>query len=244
MKIYPAIDILNGRAVRLRQGRKEDVTVYGHPLEMAQRWFEKGAEWLHVVDLDGAFDGTPRNQRAIAEIIAAFPRLKVQLGGGIRNLATLESILGMGVQRAVLGTSLITDETFATEALRKWNDRVAVGIDAQDGIAKVAGWTEDSRIAAMDLARRLQDKGARIVIYTDIARDGVLVGPNIPALQQMLDGTQLNVIASGGVSKLEDIRALAAFHHPRLDGVIVGKALYEGLVDLKQALEVSEFYAR
>jgi len=239
MNIYPAVDILNGKAVRLLQGRKEDVTVYGQPAEMARRWAGAGAEWLHVVDLDGAFEGKPRNHKAIAEIASAIPALKVQVGGGMRNMAILESIFAAGVRRAVLGTSVITDPTFANEALKNWGDRIAIGIDARDGVAKVSGWTEDSRINAVELAKRLEGEGARLVIYTDISRDGVLVGPNITALRQMLDNTGLRVIASGGVSRMDDVHALLDLKHPRLDGVIIGKALYEGLVDLKDALEVA-----
>ena len=238
MKIYPAVDILNGQAVRLRQGRKEDVTVYGRPVDMARRWVDAGTEWLHVVDLDGAFEGKPRNHGAIAEIATAFPSLKIQVGGGLRDMATLENLFKAGVRRAVLGTSIVTDSAFSTEALKTWKDQIAIGIDARDGVAKVAGWTEDSKVGAIDLARRLEDQGARLVIYTDISRDGVLVGPNLPALQQMIDGTGLNVIASGGVSKIEDVRTLSEIKHARLDGVIIGKALYEGLVDLEEALKI------
>lgn len=241
MKIYPAVDILNGQAVRLRQGRKEDVTVYGRPVDMARRWVDAGSEWLHVVDLDGAFEGKPRNQAQIAEIASSFPNLKIQVGGGLRDMAALESVFKAGVRRAVLGTSIVTDSAFATEALQTWKDRIAIGIDARDGVAKVSGWTEDSKVGAIDLARRLEDQGARLVIYTDISRDGVLVGPNIPALKQMIDGTGLNVIASGGVSKIEDVRALSEVKHARLDGVIIGKALYEGLVDLEDALEIGTY---
>jgi phosphoribosylformimino-5-aminoimidazole carboxamide ribotide isomerase len=236
MKIYPAVDILNGQAVRLRQGRKEDVTVYGRPVDMARRWVEAGTEWLHVVDLDGAFEGKPRNHGSIAEIAATFPNLKIQVGGGLRDIGTLEILFKAGVTRAVLGTSIVTDAPFAKAALETWKDRIAIGIDARDGVAKVAGWTEDSKVGAIELARRLEDQGARLVIYTDISRDGVLVGPNIPALQQMIDGTGLSVIASGGVSKIDDVRTLSQIKHARLDGVIIGKALYEGLVDLKECL--------
>src|SRR5204863_10189730 len=141
----------------------------------------------------------------------------------------------------VLGTSIVTDAPFAAAALQTWKDQIAIGIDARDGVAKVAGWTEDSKIGAIDLARRLEDQGARLVIYTDISRDGVLVGPNVPALQQMIDGTGLNVIASGGVSKIDDVRTLAEIKHARLDGVIIGKALYEGLVRLEDALEIGGY---
>jgi len=239
MNIYPAIDILNGKAVRLRQGRAEDATVYGEPLEMAARWVAGGAEWLHVVDLDGAFQGAVRNHHIVADIVKSFPDLKVQLGGGIRNSATLESVLECGVDRAVLGTSAVRDAVFVMDALQSRPDRVAFGIDAHNGIAKVAGWTEDSSIKAVDLARRLQDQGARLIIYTDIARDGVLQGPNIPAMKQMLDAVSLNVIASGGVSTIDDLRSLAILNDPKLDGVIIGKALYEGLIDIKEALAIA-----
>jgi len=241
MNIYPAVDILNGQAVRLRQGRKEDVTVYGQPVEMARRWFDAGAEWLHVVDLDGAFEGGPRNHAAIAAIAAAVPQLKIQVGGGMRNLAALDGVFEAGVRRAVLGTSAVTDSGFVKEALKRWGDRIAIGIDARDGIAKVSGWTEDSKIGAVDLARRLEGEGATLVIYTDISRDGVLVGPNVPSLRQMISGTHLSVIASGGVSKIDDVRVLSEMKEQRLDGVIIGKALYEGLVKLEDALEAGSY---
>ena len=241
MKIYPAVDILGGQAVRLRQGRKEDVTLYGRPVDMARRWVEAGTQWLHVVDLDGAFEGKPRNHGAIAEIATTFPGLKIQVGGGLRDMATLENLFKAGVTRAVLGTSIVTDSAFSSEALRTWKDRIAIGIDARDGVAKVAGWTADSKIGAIDLARRLEDQGARLVIYTDISRDGVLVGPNVPALKQMIDSTGLSVIASGGVSKIDDVQTLSEIKHERLDGVIIGKALYEGLVNLKDALNIGAY---
>jgi phosphoribosylformimino-5-aminoimidazole carboxamide ribotide isomerase len=241
MNIYPAVDIMKGQAVRLRQGRAEAVTVYGKPLEMAERWFNAGAEWLHVVDLDGAFDGRPANHDVITQICRSLPGLKIQVGGGIRNISTVENLLTAGIQRVVLGTSAVNDAQFTGEALQRFGERIAIGIDARDGIAKVSGWTEDSRIGAIDLARRLEGMGARLVIYTDISRDGVLVGPNIDALKQMIDSTHLNVIASGGVSRLDDVHVLADLsrNHTRLDGVIIGKALYEKLLTLEQALEVS-----
>jgi len=239
MNIYPAVDILKGKAVRLKQGRADDVTIYGQPLEMAQRWFKAGAQWLHVVDLDGAFGGAPANHDIIAQIARYLPKLRVQVGGGIRSMAVIESLFAAGVQRAVLGTSAVNDPKFTGEALKRYGDRIAIGIDARDGIARVSGWTETSKIGAIDLARKLEQEGARLVIYTDISRDGVLVGPNTESLKQMIDGTSLNVIASGGVSKLEDVRTLAAVRHSRLDGVIIGKALYEQLLTLEEALEVS-----
>jgi phosphoribosylformimino-5-aminoimidazole carboxamide ribotide isomerase len=239
MNIYPAVDILKGKAVRLKQGRADDVTVYGQPMEMALRWFNAGAQWLHVVDLDGAFGGSPANHTIISQIARALPDLRIQVGGGIRSMAVLDDLFSSGVQRAVLGTSAVNDPKFTGEALKRYGDRIAIGIDARDGIARVSGWTETSQIGAIELARRLEKEGARIVIYTDISRDGVLVGPNTESLKQMIDGTGLNVIASGGVSNLEDVRTLVAIGHSRLDGVIIGKALYERLLTLEEALEVS-----
>ena len=238
MNIYPAVDILKGKAVRLKQGRADDVTIYGQPMEMAQRWFNAGAQWLHVVDLDGAFGGAPANHDIIAHIARDLPKLRVQVGGGIRSMAVIENLFAAGVQRAVLGTSAVNDPKFTSEALKRYGDRIAIGIVARDGVARVSGWTETSQIGAIDLARKLEQEGARLVIYTDISRDGVLVGPNTESLKQMIDGTGLNVIASGGVSKLEDVRTLAAIRHSRLDGVIIGKALYEQLLTLEEALEV------
>jgi phosphoribosylformimino-5-aminoimidazole carboxamide ribotide isomerase len=240
MKIYPAIDILQGQAVRLRQGRPEDATVYGKPLEMAERWFHAGAEWLHVVDLDGAFDGLPRNHDAIAEIARIFPALQIQVGGGIRNMTAVENLFAAGIHRAVLGTSAVSDPTFVREALEQYGNRIAIGIDAKDGLVRTAGWTENAHIGAIELAQRLEGAGARLVIYTDIARDGVLTGPNIHALKQMLQKTGLHVIASGGVSNVDDVKAIAAIGegHPQLDGVIIGKALYEGVVRLEEALAI------
>lgn len=241
MNIYPAVDILKGRAVRLKQGRADDVTEYGQPLQMAERWFNAGAQWLHVVDLDGAFEGTPANHGVIAQIARTLPKLQVQVGGGIRSMATIENLFDVGVQRIVLGTSAVNDPEFTREALKHYRERIAIGIDARDGVAKVSGWTEDSKIGAIELARKLEGYGARLVIYTDISRDGVLVGPNTDSLIQMIDGTGLNVIASGGVSKLDDVNTLMAIRrtHHRLDGVIIGKALYEKLLTIEEALEVS-----
>jgi len=236
MKIYPAIDILGGRAVRLKQGRKDLATVYGDPIEMAGKWVSKGAEWLHVVDLDGAFEGKPKNLDVLREMAAAVPKAKIQVGGGIRSMSTVETLLDAGIQRIVLGTAAVENQEFVKEALAKQPRSVAIGIDACDGNVRVSGWTQDSKIGAIDLARALQDFGVHLIIYTDISRDGVLEGPNIGATRQMLENTQLSVIASGGVSSIEDVHSLAEIHHPRLEGVIIGKALYEGRVQIEEAL--------
>ncbi len=236
MKIYPAIDILDGKAVRLRRGRRAEATVYGDPLEMARKWVSKGAEWLHVVDLDGAFLGRLKNLDLLREMAAAVPLAKIQVGGGIRSIAVVESLLDAGIQRVVLGTAAVEDPAFVKQALKEQPHNIAVGIDALDGNVQVAGWTENSHIRAITLAKRLQELGARVVIYTDISRDGVLAGPNIEATKEMLESTDLSVIASGGVSSIADLRHLAELDHSRLDGVIIGKALYEGLIGIEEAL--------
>jgi phosphoribosylformimino-5-aminoimidazole carboxamide ribotide isomerase len=235
MRIYPAIDILGGKAVRLKQGRKSDATIYGDPVEMAHKWVDKGAEWLHVVDLDGAFEGEPRNLDVLREMARSVPNARMQVGGGIRSMAVVEKLLGIGVHRVVLGTAAVQNRDFVKQALADRPNNVAIGIDARGGKVQVAGWTEDSNIAALDLAHRLQELGARLAIYTDIARDGVLEGPNIEATRQMIENTELSVIASGGVSSVADVRHLAELNHSRLDGVIIGKALYEGRVEIGEA---------
>jgi len=236
MKIYPAIDILDGKAVRLRRGRRAEATVYGDPLEMATKWVSKGAEWLHVVDLDGAFLGRLKNLDLLREMAAAVPLAKIQVGGGIRSITVVESLLDAGIQRVVLGTAAVEDPAFVKQALKEQPHNIAVGIDALDGNVQVVGWTENSHIQAITLAKRLQELGARVVIYTDISRDGVLAGPNIEATKEMLESTDLSVIASGGVSSIADLRHLAELDHSRLDGVIIGKALYEGLIGIEEAL--------
>jgi phosphoribosylformimino-5-aminoimidazole carboxamide ribotide isomerase len=236
MKIYPAIDILGGKAVRLRQGRASDATVYGDPVEMAVKWVSQGAEWLHVVDLDGAFEGKPKNIELLRDMVAAVPLAKIQVGGGIRSMLSVESLLDAGIQRVVLGTAAVRDQTFVKQAITERTHNIAIGIDARDGNVQVSGWTQDSHIGAIELAQKLEALGVRLVIYTDIARDGVLEGPNIEAIRQMLDKTGLSVIASGGVSSVEDVHRLADLDNWRLDGVIIGKALYEGRIRLEKVL--------
>src|SRR2546425_3011362 len=236
MRIYPAIDILGGQVVRLKQGRKTEATVYGDPVEMATKWVSKGAEWLHVVDLDGAFLGKLKNIDLLREMAAAVPQAKIQARGGIRSMSVIETLLDAGIQRVVLGTAAVQDINFVKQAVTEQPHNVAVGIDALDGNVQVAGWTENANIRAIALAKRLDDIGARLVIYTDISRDGVLEGPNVEGTKEILESTDLSVIASGGVSSIEDVRHLAELDHWRLDGVIIGKALYEGRIEIEEAL--------
>jgi phosphoribosylformimino-5-aminoimidazole carboxamide ribotide isomerase len=236
MRIYPAIDILNSKAVRLTQGHRDQATVYGDPIEMAAKWVSKGADWLHVVDLDGAFEGKPRNLNLLRDMARAVPNAKIQVGGGIRSMSIVESLLDAGIQRVVLGTAAVHDQEFVKNAIEMQPHNVAIGIDARDGKVQVAGWTEASELGAIELARKLQDIGARLVIYTDISRDGVLKGPNVEATREMLEHTEVAVIASGGVSSVADVRHLSEIDHWRLDGVIIGKALYEGLITVEEAM--------
>jgi phosphoribosylformimino-5-aminoimidazole carboxamide ribotide isomerase len=233
--IYPAIDLRAGRCVRLRQGRSDQATVFSDdPVATARQWTAAGASWLHVVILDGAFgEAAAANEQAIAGILGAVD-VPVQLGGGLRDLAAVESALALGVARVVLGTVALTQPQVVGEAVRRFGpERVAVGIDARDGMVALRGWQETSAVSALDLACRLQLLGVRRAIYTDIARDGMLSGPNLPALRAMA-GTGLGVIASGGIACLEDLRAVAAI--AGVDGAIVGMALYTGAIDLPTAL--------
>ena len=240
MNLYPAIDILGGQAVRLRQGRPEEATVYGVPVDMASRWREAGARWLHVVDLDGAFTGKPQNIDSITSIRMRCPDLQIQVGGGIRDMAAIERLLGTGVDRVILGTVAVSNPDLLGEALSLFGARIAVGIDARDGTVRLHGWTSDAALTALELAAQLEEQGVELVIYTDISRDGELGGINVEATQKMLDATGLRVIASGGVSGRPDIENLQDLGNPRLEGAIVGKALYEGRVDLREILDLVE----
>jgi phosphoribosylformimino-5-aminoimidazole carboxamide ribotide isomerase len=236
--IYPAVDIRGGRVVRLLQGRADQETVYHDSPEFcARQWLEAGAEWVHVVDLDGAFNGQPANLHLAEAIVST--GLKVQWGGGMRSLANVEAALSLGISRVVIGTKAVTDEAFLQELVQKFGDRIAVGIDAKDGRVATDGWVDVSEMTAFDLAEKVAAMGVKTLIYTDISRDGMLVGPNFEAQQQMLACTGMDLIASGGVASDADIVTFRKMHqeYSRLNGVIVGKALYDGRVHLKQLLE-------
>jgi len=239
MNLYPAIDILGGRAVRLRQGRPEDATVYGSPLEMAHRWAQCGARWLHIVDLDGAFEGRPVNTESIIQIRSECQDVRIEFGGGIRDLQAVEQLIEIGVDRVILGTVAVNDPEMLALAIERFGERIAVGIDARDGIVRLSGWTATTGLTALDLASRLESAGVGLIIYTDISRDGELVGVNVDSIQTMLESTGLRVIASGGVSTSGDILKLRELEHPHLEGVIIGKALYEGRIDLEETLALT-----
>ncbi len=240
MTIYPAIDIKGGRCVRLTQGRADQETRYAeNPAEVAAQFRAAGADWVHVVDLDGAFAGEPQNQAVVGAIAAL--GLQVQLGGGLRTRAAVERALALGVRRVVIGTRAAESEAFVADLVQAFGEKIAVGIDAKDGRVAVKGWVDTTGTTALDLARRLDAVGVRTLIYTDIGTDGMLTGPNFAAQEAMLNAGKFRVIASGGVSRREDVLELAqlAQRHPRLDGVIVGKALYEERVELRDLLTIA-----
>jgi len=240
MTIYPAIDIKGGRCVRLTQGRADQETIYAeNPATVAEEFRAAGSAWVHVVDLDGAFAGEPRNLAAVQAITAL--GLRVQLGGGLRTRAAVDRAIGSGVSRVVIGTRAAESEAFVADLVSAHGDKVAVGIDAKDGRVAVKGWVDTMALTALDLARRMAAIGVRTVIHTDIGTDGMLTGPNFPAQEAMLALPGIRVIASGGVSRREDVVRLAelARRYANLDGVIVGKALYEKRVSLPDLLAIA-----
>lgn len=240
MIIYPAIDIKGGRCVRLTQGRADEETVYAeNPVDVATQFQAAGAKWIHVVDLDGAFTGEPQNL-AVVQAIAALG-IKVQLGGGLRNRASIERALGMGVQRVVIGTRAVDADSFVGDVVRAFGEKIAVGLDAKNGIVAVKGWVASSGMSALEAARRMDVLGVRTLIHTDIGTDGMLTGPNFEAQQTMLRVGKYGVIASGGVSTRDDVIKFAelARRYVNLDGVIVGKALYEKRVELADLLAIA-----
>jgi phosphoribosylformimino-5-aminoimidazole carboxamide ribotide isomerase len=237
MLIIPAIDLKDGQCVRLQQGRKDAVTIYsGNPAATAKKWESSGAKVLHVVDLDGAFTGNQKNYSRIIEIRKAV-RMVIEVGGGIRDISTVDKLLSAGINRVIIGTSAIEDAQFVTDACRKFPGKILVGIDAKDGKVAVKGWEEVSAIEARELAKRVEMIGVAGIIYTDISRDGMLTGPNLPALEDMVKTVNIPVIASGGIANIEDIRNLLEIKN--LWGAITGKAIYSGSLDLKEAIKTA-----
>lgn len=233
MIIYPAIDIKEGRCVRLSQGRFDEVAVYGENLvEIARRWEALGAQCLHMVDLDGARKGAPANLEAIGEVAKAI-KIPVQMGGGIRSLQTVEDALERGVHRVILGTSAVNDPELVKSMVKTYGEKIVIGIDAKEGKVAIDGWERTSDFSAVEFARKMEALGARTIIYTDISRDGMLAGPNLKAMEEMVRAVGMEVIASGGVGSLQDIKNLKEIGMP---GVIVGKALYTGAVDIEEAI--------
>jgi len=239
LTLYPAIDLKDGVCVRLKRGDMDEATVYeDNPARQAKAFQDAGSNWLHVVDLNGAFAGKPVNKDAVAAIlnIATVP---VQLGGGIRDIAGIEAWLAAGISRIILGSAAVKNPILVHQACKSFPGRIAVGIDARDGFVATEGWAETSTLAAADLARRFQDAGVAAIIYTDIARDGMLSGLNLEQTTALAENLGIPVIASGGVGSIEDLHALrqAAITVPGLEGVIVGRALYDGRIDIGSALK-------
>ncbi len=240
MRIFPAIDLKEGKAVRLLQGRLEDSTIYAdHPAEVARKFAEQGAEFLHVVDLNGAFSGRPVNDQAIQEIVRSVS-LKIQVGGGIRTLERIEELLRLGVSRVILGTVAVKQPELVEEAVRRFGEQVVVGIDARDGMVAVQGWAESTELSATGLGLSMKAVGVKRIIFTDIALDGMLQGPNVASTVKLAQETGLIVIASGGISVLKDLQDIQkeVDKGVSIEGAIVGKALYSGAFTLEQALAV------
>ncbi|MBE1236577.1 1-(5-phosphoribosyl)-5-[(5-phosphoribosylamino)methylideneamino]imidazole-4-carboxamide isomerase [Phaeovibrio sulfidiphilus] len=238
MILFPAIDLKDGQCVRLLRGDINNVTVFGDdPAQQARQFVDAGCEWLHVVDLNGAFTGTPVNEDAVRSILAEV-EIPVQLGGGIRTMKTIERWIGLGVRRVILGTVALRDPAFVKEACQAWPGRIAVGIDARGGKVAVEGWAETSNVTAHDLALLFEDAGVSAIIHTDIERDGAMQGVNIDASRTLAEGITTPVIVSGGVTDLSDIRAVKSAEGSGIVGVISGRALYDGTLDLGAALGI------
>lgn len=240
MTIYPAIDIKAGRCVRLLQGRADQETVYAeNPADVAKQFLAAGSQWVHVVDLDGAFEGEPQNLAAVQAIAGV--GMKVQLGGGLRTVEAVERAFGFGVSRVVIGTRAAESEEFVGQLVNAFGEKIAVGIDAKDGRVAVKGWVDTTKLDALAFARRMEALGVATIIYTDISTDGMMRGPNLPAQEALLRSVKCQVIASGGVSRRDDVVNLTALglRYPHLNGVIIGKAIYEQRVDLADLLSLA-----
>jgi len=240
MIVIPAIDLKGGNCVRLLQGRMEDATVYGDdPGAMAKRFEDMGAELIHVVDLDGAFAGSQKNLDSIKMILESV-KVPIEVGGGIRDMRAIEGLLGMGVKRVILGTVAVEEPGLLMLACKKYPGRIVAGIDAKDGMVAVRGWDDVSKVKAEDLARKMEDAGVCAIIYTDIARDGMLTGHNIEATKHLAGHVGIPIVASGGVKDIEDINALMQIEQLGIEGVITGKAIYEGTLDLAEAIRLTK----
>lgn len=238
MILFPAIDLKNGEAVRLQQGDMSRATVFNRdPAAQARAFEAAGFEWLHLVDLDGAFAGKPVNALAVAAIVRAV-KMPVQLGGGIRNLAMVDAWLGQGIKRVIIGTAAVRDPEFVKRAALKHPGRIAVGIDARAGKVAISGWAESTHLDVVELARRFEDAGVSLIVHTDVERDGMLKGLNFDASIALAEATRIPVVASGGLASLDDVRALLEPRAKILAGAIAGRALYDGRLDAKAALKL------
>jgi phosphoribosylformimino-5-aminoimidazole carboxamide ribotide isomerase len=241
MLLIPAIDLKDGKCVRLRQGRMDDETVFGDdPVAVAGRWRDAGARRLHLVDLNGAFAGEPVNGDAIRAIAAAYPDLPIQVGGGIRDERTIAAYLDAGVSWCIIGTQAVKEPAFVARACRAFPDNVIVGLDAKDGLVAINGWAVVTDHDVEDLSRRFEGDGVSAIVYTDIGRDGMLTGPNVEATARLADAIAVPVIASGGITSLDDVRALAAVADKGIIGAITGRAIYEGTLDFAEGQRVAD----
>ncbi len=243
MLIIPAIDLKEGRCVRLRQGRMEDADVFGDdPVAMAARWVEAGARRLHLVDLDGAFAGNPVNAAVIEKISQKYPELPIQIGGGIRTAQHIQTYLDAGVSYCIIGTKAVTDPEFVIQVCQQYPGKIIIGIDAKDGFVATEGWATVSDQTAIALAKKFEQQGVSAIVYTDIARDGMMQGVNVEATKKLAEALTIPVIASGGVSHLADIQALGAVASSGIIGAIVGRALYEGALNLTEAQKSGDLF--
>ncbi|AHF02469.1 1-(5-phosphoribosyl)-5-[(5-phosphoribosylamino)methylideneamino]imidazole-4-carboxamide isomerase [Marichromatium gracile] len=241
MLLIPAIDLKDGRCVRLRQGRMDDETVFSDdPVEVAARWVEAGTRRLHLVDLNGAFAGEPVNGEAIRAIAARYPELSIQVGGGIRDERTIAAYLDAGVSYCIIGTQAVKEPEFVARACRAFPGHVMVGLDAKDGQVAINGWAEVTEHRVEDLARRFEDDGVSAIVYTDIGRDGMLSGPNVEATRALAEAIRIPVIASGGITTLDDVRVLAEAAASGISGAITGRAIYEGTLDFAAGQQLAD----
>lgn len=242
MLLIPAIDLKNGQCVRLKQGLMEQATVFSDsPVETAKHWFEQGAKRLHLVDLDGAFAGEPKNFSAIKAILDGVSQhIPVQLGGGIRDLQTIEKYLSLGLNDVIIGTAAVKNPAFVREACREFSGHIIVGLDAKDGMVAIDGWATVTDYHVFDLSKQFEDYGVNSIIYTDIGRDGMMSGVNIEATVKLAQAVNIPIIASGGLTNLEDVRALCAVAKEGVAGAITGRAIYEGSIDFAQAQQLAD----
>ena len=241
MIIIPAIDLKDGQCVRLRQGLMEDVTVFSDsPIEMAAQWVEQGARRLHLVDLNGASEGKPINAKSVTEITQAFPDLPVQIGGGIRSMQIANTYIEAGISYLIIGTMAVTNPEFISELCRQFPDKVIVGLDANDGLVATKGWVQQTDLNVVDLSKKFEQDGVSSIVYTDIARDGMMQGVNVEATVHLAKQTSIPIIASGGITNMEDISGLLVEAHSGIMGAITGRAIYEGTLDFKQAQQLCD----
>jgi phosphoribosylformimino-5-aminoimidazole carboxamide ribotide isomerase len=243
MLLIPAIDLKEGKCVRLRQGRMEDDTVFSDdPVAVAGRWVEAGAKRLHLVDLDGAFAGKPRNADVIHAIVEAYPNVPVQIGGGIRDEETIEAYLEAGVQYVIIGTKAVSEPHFVRDVAIEFPGHIIIGLDAKDGKVAIDGWSKLSRHDVIDLAQKFEANGVAAIIYTDISRDGMMQGVNVEATAKLARAVNIPIIASGGITNMDDIHALGAVAHEGIMGAITGRAIYEGTLDFAEAEKLAESF--